>query len=134
MILNYSWVKALLRINAARQAWYMGICSIIQNSTSSSIYEYSLELPEFLRPLSYSHLLFSPRPPDFEAGLGEPGVSDPTLDNDGPRGLGEPYEALLVPFIPPPIAFCNNGLELGENGKPVVLAFGLPFPDHGEPE
>lgn len=75
-------------------------------------------------------MLFNPIPPLFEAGLGDPGVSGKfTLDVDGPRGLGEPYEWRLFPFIPPPIAFCNNGLAPGEKGIPPV---GLPFPDNGE--
>ena len=96
-----------------------------------------MAFPEFRLPFSYNHLLFNPTLDPFAAnGLGVPGVSGTfILDPPGPRGLGDPYEALLFPFNPPPIAFCNNGLDPGENGDPgIPEPFGLPLPDNGELE
>lgn len=79
-------------------------------------------------------MLFNPTLTPFAVGLGVPGVSG-TLETPGPSGLGEPYECLLFPFNPPPIAFCNNGLAPGENGVPDILPDdGLPLPDRGDPE
>jgi hypothetical protein len=82
-------------------------------------------------------LLFNPTFTPFAAvGLGVAGVSGKfALDAPGPRGLGEPYECLLVPFNPPPIAFCNKGLVTGEKGDPDMLPeLGLPFRDRGDSE
>jgi len=71
--------------------------------------------------------LFNPTLAPFPAGLGVPGASATfILEPPGPRGLGDPYECLLDPFIPvPPIALCNNGLAPGEKGDPDMFR-GLP--------
>lgn len=62
-----------------------------------------------------------------------PGVSSIlVLEAPGPKGLEDPYECLLDPFIPfPPIAFCSNGLAVGENGDPDLLPC-IGLPDRGE--
>lgn len=53
----------------------------------------------------------------------------------GPSGLGDPYDSLLDPFDPPPIAFWSKGLGMGENGIPERFPpFGLPFFDSGDSE
>ena len=40
-----------------------------------------------------------------------------------------------MPPKPPPIAFCNNGLDDGENGEPGrAPEIGLPFFDKGDSE
>lgn len=79
-------------------------------------------------------MLFKPTDPIL--GVGEAERSSPLiLDTPGPNE--DPYEFLLVPFSPPAIAFCNNGLADGENGEPEKLppnGLSLPFPDNGDPE
>jgi hypothetical protein len=50
-------------------------------------------------------------------GLGEEGLSSQfPFEAPGPSGLGEPYEGLLIPANPPPIALLNKGLAFGEKG------------------
>ena len=55
------------------------------------------------------------------------------LDALGPSGLAEPYEDLLDPLIPPPIAFWSWALDTGENVDPDMFPpLGLPFLDSGD--